>query len=81
MIYEYSEENNEIIIYKEDANEFLKEEDFEQRKTWQRFKKMREKNELKLVKKYYEFVYRKTIKDNGQPLLASVRKKDQKEEI
>lgn len=49
-LYGYSEEKKEIVLYREDVNEYLKDEDFEQPEdTWQKLKKMGEKKELKLV--------------------------------
>jgi ATP-dependent RNA helicase DDX46/PRP5 len=49
-LYGYAEEKKESIIYQEDANEYLKEDDFDDMEdAWQKMKKMGEKKELKLV--------------------------------
>jgi ATP-dependent RNA helicase DDX46/PRP5 len=49
-LYGYSEEKKAIIIYQEDANEYMKEEEFDTAEdTWRKMKKMGEQKELKKV--------------------------------
>jgi ATP-dependent RNA helicase DDX46/PRP5 len=49
-LYGYAEEKQAMVIYQEDANEYLKEEDFETtEEAWQRMKKQSQGKDLKVV--------------------------------